>query len=198
MLHSLPLQADNGGVKLVSRIDGEAADAYIAYAGTYDIGGIDGVKGYLVSDDAKFEYLRHAPSHDAQIGNRALGTPQELHHLVARHLHACDGRVIDADDTVSRQDAHFLRRTFAHRLYDDKRVLENIKLDADAFKSAAERLIKLLGLLGISVARVRIEFRQHTAYSRICQFIFIERIDIERLESHLRHIEFAQGHLHGG
>ena len=69
-----------------------------------------------------------------------------MHDFLAAHLHAGNGRIGNADDAVSSQDAHFFAGTFWDRLYDEKRILQYVELHSDAFEGAFQGLCKLLGV----------------------------------------------------
>ena len=106
MLHTLRLQLTETLNELLMRRRAEIADADIADAWTYHIGGIDGMDRNLVADDSKLECLADARTHHTQLHLRPFRTTKALHNLFLRHLHTSDGGIVNGDDTVAGDDTH--------------------------------------------------------------------------------------------
>ena len=94
--------------KLVVGGGSEVADAHISHLGTYHIHGIDRLDGYLVAHHLEGEGVLDTASHYSEHHLSALRSAQSAHDILLRHLHSCDGSVVDRDDAVACHDTHLL------------------------------------------------------------------------------------------
>lgn len=129
----------------------EAAYAHIPHTGTYDVGGVDGLDGYLVAGDGERQQAGDAAPCHAEAHLCALGAAQALHYFLAGHLDACYGGVVDCHDAVAGNDAHALRRPSADGLDDEQGVFYHVELNAYALEVAGQRFVECLHFLGRGV-----------------------------------------------
>ena len=94
--------------KLVIGGGTEAAYAYVSHLRAYHVNGIDGFHRDLVACDDKRELVGDATAHDGELHLRAFLSAQTLHDVLAAHLHARDGCVVDRHNAVASQHAHLL------------------------------------------------------------------------------------------
>ena len=169
----------------------KTADAYIADAWTYHIGGIDGLHGNLRTDNGELQQILDALTDNSQMHYRTFRTAQALHNLLFRHLHARNGGVIDGDDAVARYDAHLLGGTVGNGLDDEQRVLNHVELHADALEIATEGLVGILYLLGGHVTGVGIKFVKHPSDSVLGEFLLVDAVYIKICDCHLSKLQLA-------
>ena len=154
-------------------------EAHQSDGGCHHVGGIHRVDGNLVALHIEGEGVPDAPSHDAQMGDGVLGSPQAAHDFLTAHLHAGNGRVVDSHDAVAGQYAHLLAGSLGHRLNHEERVLQHVELHPDAFKAARERFVELLGLLGSGVGRMGVQLGKHAVDGILHLLVDVYRVHIE-------------------
>ena len=124
-------------------------------------------------------------THNTKVHLRALRTTQTLHDLLFRHLHTCNCRIIDRDDTIASDNTNLLRRAIGHRLDDKQRIFYHIELHPNTLEIAIQRLIQFLDLFRSGVAGVRIELIQHATNGILHQFLVVYRIYIQLFDGTL-------------
>ena len=137
------------------------------------------------------ELFCNSTAHNCEIYFCTLRPTKASHNLFTAHLHTCNRRIVDSNDTVTGKDSDLLRRTFGHRLDDEERVFLHIELYANAIERTIERLIHRLRLLGSGIGGMRIKLLKHAAYAVLNKFLLVHRIDIEVTDCDLRNLKFS-------
>ena len=148
--------------------------------------------GNLVADNLKTQGVADASPHDTEVHLRTLGPSQTTHNLFLWHLHAGNGGVVDAHNTVAGQNACFLRRAVGHGLYDEQRVFHHVKLHADALEVTLQGLVHLFHLLGGGIAGVRVKLFEHSTNAVFDEFLLVNAVDIEIGDGQLGHLQLPQ------
>ena len=155
---------------------------------TYHIGCINREDGYLRTLDYKREWLVDTPSDNRQRHLRATFASKSAHDVVPIHLHTSYRGVIDGNNTVASEDAHFLRRASRGGLHDHQCVVNDIELHTNTLEIALQWFVERLRLLGIGVTGMGIQLLQHATDSILHEFALIDRIDIIVVDSDLSHL----------
>ena len=193
--HALLLQAFDGSDDLFVGGGSEIGEAHEAYAGFHDIGCVERRHGNLVALDVEGERAVDAAADYAELHLRTLGPAQSAHDVLAAHLDARDGRVVDQRDAVAGNDAGLLRRSFGHGLDDYERVVEHIELHAYAVEVALQRLVELLRVLGVGIGRVRVELREHARDGVLHLSLYVDGVDIHLVDHDGRLQQLTHGQL---
>ena len=178
--------------KLTISRSAEISDTYIADSRTNHIAGIYRLNWNLVAHHREHQTILNTMTHDTKVHFRALRTTQALHNFLFRHLHTCNCRIIDRDDTIASDDTYLLRRAVGHRLDNEQRVFYHIELHPNTLEIAIQRLIQFLDLFRSGVAGVRIELIQHATNGILHQFVLIDTVDVEIRDGNLCILELAQ------
>ena len=195
--HALALERVDGRHELIVGRCAEAADAHVADGGADHVGGVDGLEGNFVAHDGERQHARDAAAHHAEPHLGAPLAAQAAHNLVAAHLHAGYGGVVDADDAVAGQHAHLFRGAVGDGLDDQQRVAVHVELHADAVEGALERLHHLLGLLGGRIGGVGIEAAEHSPDGVLREVVGADGVHIYVLYGIFGHLQLAH-RLHVG
>ena len=110
ILHTRFLQLMDCLIKFVERLGAETIQTHIAGGLVDHICRIYAVDRYLGAGDAKIDRIARsgAPAQYLYIDFRTLRPAKSLHNVAILHFHSGDDRVVDADDTVARQNAYSL------------------------------------------------------------------------------------------
>ena len=170
----------------------KARDAQVTCALIEHILGIDAVQGDVVARDAEGDEVLHAGTFhlDGDVG--ALLAAQALLDVAVLHLHAGNRRVVHIDDAVTCQHTDALAGTSRNRLDNVEGILVHVELDAHAAEFALQGLLKLLGLLGVGIGRMRVQTLEHALDGFLDEFVLVNRVHIERRDGILGIQQFLQ------
>ena len=167
-----------------------------SHGGGYHESRIYGRYRNLVSRDDEFQPVLDTVPHHTQFYFCVSRAAQPAHDFLTAHLHTGNGCVVHADDAVACQDAHLFRRSFGHGLNDDKRVFQHVELYADTVEITLQRFVHFLGLLGVGIRGVRVQFGEHPVDSVLRQFHFVHTVHVQAADGQLGHGEFTHGLFH--
>ena len=192
ILHALLLQVLKTLQELLMGGGAKTTDTDITDTWTNDISSIYRLHGNLIANHRELKSILDSLTHHTQMNGGTLRSAQALHDFFLRHLHTSNGGIIDRDDAVASNDAHFLRGSVGDGLNHEESILYHIELHTNALKVATERFVQTLHLLGCEITGVRIEFVEHTTDGILSKFLFIDTIYIKIGDGHLGKLQLAQ------
>ena len=190
VLHALLAQFLDFIVHLHAAGGAETFKADVADGGVEHIARIKGVERDFVADDVKEDGFFNASSDDFQPCFRAFRSAEDGHDGVTVHFHAGDDTVVASDDSVARQDAHFLTRSFPDDLQHEQGVFDHVETDADAFKVSGERFVEFLRVGGVGVGGVRVKFGENAVDGIFHEFFLVHAVHVETGDGDLCHLQF--------
>ena len=134
-LHALGFQVFDTLSELIDRSRRELTEFQIADFFIKHIGDVNAIGGNRGTCDGIVEQAFHPPTQHLDANLRVFRTFQLTHHILVLQVFTCHQGVVNIDDTVARQNAHFLRRASFDDVDDGDGILFQAELYSDAIKA---------------------------------------------------------------